>query len=96
MVAAAVIRSVAGGEKAMSRGAEIWASAERIAQEVSEQSAQWRRFQALNRMLAEAENSATRSHEETVQKLRELQAHCEKLIGVLSPEKCGRPKLVAA
>jgi hypothetical protein len=55
------------------------------------------RFYALGRMLDEAETSAlTGCDIEAAERLRELQAHCEKLIAVLAPEQKKRPRLVAA
>jgi hypothetical protein len=33
---------------------------------------------------------------EAVEHIRELQVHCEKMIGILAPQEKTRPKLVAA
>jgi len=55
------------------------------------------RCYALGRMLDEAETSALSGCDiEAAEQLRELQAHCEKLIAVLAPEQKKPPKLVAA
>ena len=55
------------------------------------------RFYALNKMLEAAELAArSGSKDEAVEHLRELQAHCEKMIGILAPQEKTRPKLVAA
>jgi hypothetical protein len=52
---------------------------------------------ALSKMLEAAELAARLGTKtEAVEQLRELQAHCEKMIGILAPEEKTRPKLVAA
>ena len=54
-------------------------------------------FYSLATMLDQAEDAAVEGHsQQAIEKLRELQGHCEKMIGVLAPEQKGRPKLVAA
>lgn len=54
-------------------------------------------FFSLGIMLHEAESAAAEGDNSTsVKKLRELQAHCEKMVGILAPGSKGRPKLVAA
>jgi hypothetical protein len=54
------------------------------------------RFYALARMLAEAETSALTGFDaEAAEQLRELQAHAEKLVGMLAPDRRAKPNLVA-
>jgi hypothetical protein len=54
-------------------------------------------FYSLTTMLGQAEDAAVGGHSrQAIEKLRELQAHCEKMIGVLAPEHKGCPKIVAA
>ena len=54
-------------------------------------------FYALGVFLAEAETAALSGCDvDAVEKLRELQAHTEKLIAALAPDQRGRPSLVAA
>jgi hypothetical protein len=53
-------------------------------------------FFSLGIMLHEAESAAFEGNSSiSIEKLRELQAHCEKMIDVLAPNHRGRPKLVA-
>ena len=81
----------------MSRGKELWDSADRMRADGSTKCAKAMRFFALTRMLAEAEDTALMGNDiEAAARLRELQAHCEKLIGMMAPERKGRPSLVAA
>ena len=48
-------------------------------------------------MLVEAEMASFSGCDgDAAQKLRELQAHCEKLVAMLAPAEQGRPKLVTA
>jgi hypothetical protein len=55
------------------------------------------RFYALGKMLAEAETAALMDRDvDATEHLRELQAHCEKLVEMLAPAQQGRPKLVVA
>ena len=55
------------------------------------------RFYALTRMLADAETSCIEGKDiEAIEHLRELQAHCEKMIALLAPEEKRRPTIVAA
>jgi hypothetical protein len=52
---------------------------------------------ALGKMLAEAETAALMDRDvDATEHLRELQAHCEKLVEMLAPAQQGRPKLVVA
>jgi hypothetical protein len=78
----------------MSKGAEKWAAAEKFAEYGSARTAQSMRFYALNRMLDTAESAVLNGRErEATESLRELQAHCEKLIAMLAPRWRGRPAL---
>jgi hypothetical protein len=78
-------------------GKEIWAAAE-----VSRKSAIVQRefvtrycFYSLATMLDQAENAAVEGQsQQAIKKLRELQVHCEKMIGVLAPEQKRCLKLV--
>ena len=79
---------------AMTYGAEKWVAAQRFCNARTAQSMQ---FYALTRMLDAAESAAINDRQtEAVEHLRELQAHCEKMIGQLAPESRGRPRVVAA
>lgn len=81
----------------MSRGKELWKTADLFRTDGSARSARAVSFFALGRMLAEAEDAALMGNDiEAVERLRELQAHSDKLIGTMAPEKKGRPSLVAA
>jgi hypothetical protein len=81
----------------MSYGADKWREGDVFAAERSLRSAQEMRFYALSKMLEAAELAAgLGTKTEAVEQLRELQAHCEKMIGILAPEEKTRPKLVAA
>ena len=81
----------------MSYGAEKWKEGDLFASERSLRSAQAMCFYALSKMLEAAEVGARLGTKtEAVEHLRELQAHCEKMIGILAPQEKTRPKLVAA
>ena len=81
----------------MSYGADKWKAGDAFARERSLRSAQTMRFYALSKMLDAAELAArSGSKDEAVEHLRELQAHSEKMIGILAPPEKTRPKLVAA
>jgi hypothetical protein len=78
----------------MSNGAEKWAAAERFAEYGSARTAQSMRFYALTRMLDTAESAVLNGCErDAIESLRELQAHCEKLVAMLAPRWRGRPAL---
>ena len=54
-------------------------------------------FEVIGNAVDEAETCAKHGEKsEAVHKLRELQALCEKAVGILAPEQKGRPRLVAA
>ena len=81
----------------MALGKDLWDSAGDFSRMCGVQSTMATRFYALGRMLAEAEvASLVGCNQDAAQKLRELQAHCEKLVAMLTPEERGRPKLVSA
>ena len=81
----------------MSYGAEKWKASDAFEKDNSLRSAQAMRFYALSKMLEAAEIAARiGTKAEAVEHLRELQAHCEKMIGILAPQEKKRPKLVAA
>jgi hypothetical protein len=84
-------------EATMTLGKDVWDSADDFSKMCGVQSATAARFYALGRMLAEAEvASLSGCNQDAAQKLRELQAHCEKLVVMLAPGEQGRPKLVSA
>ena len=81
----------------MALGKDVWDCADDFSTTCGIQSATAARFYALGRMLAEAEvASLSGCNQDAAQKLRELQAHCEKLVVMLAPAEKGRPKLIAA
>ena len=81
----------------MSYGADKWKAGDSFASDRGLRSAQAMRFYALSKMLESAELAArVGSKSEAVEHIRELQAHCEKMIGILAPQEKTRPKLVAA
>ena len=85
-------------EATMTSGKDLWASADEYAEDHrGVKSAKAMRFFALGKMLAEAETASLTDRDlDAAVHLRELQAHCEKLIGQLAPDKKGSPSLVAA
>ena len=81
----------------MALGKDVWDCADDFSRMCGVQSATAAQFYALGRMLAEVEvASLSGCNQDAAQKLRELQAHCEKLVVMLAPAEKGRPKLVAA
>jgi hypothetical protein len=80
----------------MSFGADRWVAADRFAQYGGPHSVKSMRFYALTRMLADAETSSIEGKHIAIEHLRELQAHCEKMIALLAPEEKRRPAIVAA
>jgi len=81
----------------MALGKDLWDSADDFSRMCGVQSAMDARFYALGRMLGEAEvASLSGCAADAAQKLRELQAHCEKLVVMLAPAEKARPKLVSA
>jgi hypothetical protein len=80
----------------MARGKVIWEAADNGSNGGTGRSANAMRFYALTCMLAEAETLAlTGSDADAAEQLRELQAHAEKLVAMLAPDKKGKPSLVA-
>jgi hypothetical protein len=70
----------------MSKGHELWDSAPAHGERGGVRSANAMRFYALARMLAEAESAwLTGDSQQSMQRLRMLQAHCEKMIAELGP-----------
>jgi len=82
----------------MSYGADRWRVSEQMAADGNHRSAQAMRFYALTKMLEAAEIAArTADKDQSAQHLRELQAHCERMIAMLKPDtKGGHLKMVAA
>jgi hypothetical protein len=82
----------------MSYGADRWRVGEQMAAEGSHRSARAMRFYALAKMVEAAEIAArTGDKDESAQHLRELQAHCERMIALFKPgKKSGRLTMVAA
>jgi len=78
----------------MSYGSDKWKAGDAFAGSL--RSAQAMRFYGLSKMLEAAELAARLgSKAEAVEHLRELQAHCEKMVAILAPEEKPQPKLVA-
>jgi hypothetical protein len=70
-----------------------------MAADGSHRSARSMRFYALSKMLEAAEIAArTGATDEATEHIRELQAHCERMVALLNPEKKegGRLRMVAA
>ena len=82
----------------MSYGSDRWRVAEQMAADGSLRSARAMRFYALSKMLEAAEIAArTGAKDEAVEHIRELQAHCERMVAQLTPtKKEGRLRMVAA
>jgi hypothetical protein len=82
--------------KTMANGKEIWDSADELLDAGGARSANAMRFYALSKMLAEAETSMLMGEDvQCLERLRDLQVYCEKMLAVLSPA-CKRPNLAAA
>ena len=77
-------------------GKEIWATAiEPTRSMVQPEFVTRYCFYSLATMLDQAEDAAVGGQsQQAIQKLRELQAHCEKMVRVLAPEQKVCPKLV--
>jgi hypothetical protein len=72
----------------MSYGADRWQLGEEMAAEGTLRSAQSMRFYALSKMLEAAEIAARTGHkDEAALHIRELQAHCERMVSLLTPPK---------
>ena len=72
----------------MTSGRDLWKSADGYSNRCGAKSAKAMRFYALGKMLAEAETAGlTECNVNAAEHLRELQAHCEKLIALLAPDK---------
>jgi hypothetical protein len=81
----------------MAGGREIWESAAKLPDANGVRSANAMRFYALSKMLAEAEMAMLKGQDkDCAERLRELQAHCEKMLGILAPNAAKAPTLVAA
>ena len=81
----------------MATGKALWHSADKITDTGGVECGNVMRSFALAEMLAEAERAIlSGDNSEAVERLRELQVHCEKLVAILAPHKKGRPTLVAA
>ena len=82
----------------MSYGSDRWRVAEQMAADGSLRGARAMRFYALSKMLEAAEIAArTGAKDEAVEHIRELQAHCERMVAQLNPTKEeGRLRMVAA
>ena len=81
----------------MTSGKDLWKSADEYAGRCGAKSATAMRFYALGKMLAEAETAGlTECDVNAAEQLRELQAHCEKLMALLAPDKKVSPSRMAA
>jgi len=80
----------------MTSGRQLWEGAQ-LADLCGAKSANSFRFAALAQMLAEAEDAVISGRTNAgISCLRELQAHCEKLIALLAPNGKGGPKGLTA
>lgn len=80
----------------MTSGKDLW-SADEYAGRCGAKSVKAMRFYALGKMLAEAEAAGlTECDVKAAEHLRELQAHCEKLIALLAPDRKISPRVIAA
>ena len=81
----------------MSNGKDLWDAALEHGGKGGVRSIHAMRFYALAKMLAEAESAwLTDNDEQSVENLRRLQAHCEKMISELAPSTSVKPTLVSA
>lgn len=81
----------------MSNGKELWNAAVEHGAKGGVRSINAMRFYALAKMLAEAETAwLTGNDQQSVERLRQLQAHCEKMIAELAPGASAKPTLVSA
>ena len=80
----------------MASGRQLWEGAQ-LAELCGAKSASSLRFMALAQMLNDAEDAIAGGKPDAgIGFLRELQAHCEKLIALLAPSGKGGPKGLAA
>ncbi len=79
----------------MSKGNELWDAASKNDAKGGVRSANAMRFYSLATMLAEAETAwLTDDHEQSMERLWQLQAHCQKMIAELEADKPARPALM--
>jgi hypothetical protein len=72
----------------MSYGSDRWRVGDQMAADDSPRSALSMRFYALSKMLEAAELAARKgAKDEAAEHIRELQAHCERMVALLHPEK---------
>ncbi len=81
----------------MQNGKKIWEVAATGTKTGDPRSAHIMRMYALAQMLAAAETAVlTGKNQQAAEALCDLQAHAEKFVGLLAPEKRSRPTRVAA
>ena len=81
----------------MSNGKDLWDAALQHGWKGGVRSIHAMRFYALAKMLAEAETAwLTDNDTQSVENLRQLQAHCEKMISDLAPRASVKPTLVVS
>lgn len=79
-------------ETLMSTGQELWGAAPEHGRKGGVRSANAMRFYSLANMLPEAETAwMTGNDQQSVQRLRQLQTHCDKMIAELMPDAKVRP-----
>jgi hypothetical protein len=79
----------------MSKGKELWDAASMNDVKGGVRSANAMRFYSLATMLAEAETAwLTHDHDRSMELLRQLQNHCQKMIAELESDKPTRPALM--
>ena len=81
----------------MSNGKDLWDAALEHGAKGGVRSVHAMRFYALAKMLAEAESAwLTDNDKQSVKNLRQLQAHCEKMISQLAPDASAKPTLIVS
>jgi hypothetical protein len=81
----------------MSSGKDLWDAAQQESDKGGVRSVNAMRFYALAKMLAEAETQWLSGNDQAAaERLRHLQAHCEKMIAALAPAAPCKPTLVSA
>ena len=81
----------------MSDGKQLWDAAVEHGAKGGARSVNAMRFYALAKMLAEAETAWLSDNDlQSAKRLRQLQAHCEKMISELAPAASSKPTLVVS
>ena len=81
----------------MTNGKELWDAAVEHGAKGGVRSVNAMRFYALAKILAEAETAWLSDNDrKSAERLRQLQAHCEKMISELAPKAAAKPTLVVS